>query len=62
MANAIIERKRQRLSKIRAFVEAVKEKGEEIVKSKVIAWLIVQEGISKKLATEEVEAIIEYNG
>ena len=60
--NQIILRKRERINKIRKFLEALKKEGAEIDKEKIISWLICEECISKAKAKEEVEAVLNYDG
>lgn len=43
-------------------IEAIKETGQEIDKEKVISMLIVEEGVSRRTAIEEVDAVINYYG
>ena len=59
--NRIVLKKQVRIKKIRAYLEVVKKAGEEIEKEKVISWLIIEECISRKLAKEEIEAVMSYD-
>ena len=60
MANIREIQKKDRLAKLGGIVAALKEKGEEIDKDYLISMMIVQHGISKKTAVEEIEAIMLY--
>lgn len=53
--------KRSRLSKIKAILESAKKQKLVIEKDRLIAMMIVEHGISRKTAIEEVEAVILYN-
>jgi len=55
-------RKKARITKLRMAIEAIKETGQEIDKEKVISMLIVEEGVSRRTAIEEVDAVINYYG
>ncbi len=60
--NQIIIRKRERILKIRNTIKALEQKGIELNKEKLINILIVEDGISKKTAKEEVDAVMDYDG
>ena len=60
MTNLREQTKRNRLQKLTLIMAQAKEEKKEINKKKLIAMMIVEEGISKKTATEEIEAIMEY--
>ena len=61
MANIREIVKKQRIEKIGGIFAEAKEKGVVIDKKKLVSTMIVQHGISKKTATEEIEAVMEYN-
>ena len=42
-------------------ITEAKKKGEEVNKKKLISMLIVEYGVSKKTALEEIDAVMDYN-
>lgn len=53
--------KRARLQKLADFKAKVKKAGKVIDKKKLINMMIVEHGVSKKTATEEIEAVMDYD-
>ena len=60
MTSKIIEQKRNRITKLRKVIASLKEDNQEIDKNRLTSILIVEHGISKKTAIEEIEAVINY--
>ena len=60
MTNTREATKRMRIQKIRQIFEKVKSEGLAIDKTKLINMMIVEHGISKKTATEEIDAVMSY--
>jgi hypothetical protein len=53
--------KRERLKKIGLIIEGIKNRGEIVDKRRLISMIIIEYGVSKKTATEELEAVMIYN-
>ena len=62
MANTREAAKRIRIQKLRQILEKAKSENVVIDKTKLIAMMIIEHGVSKKTATEEFEAVEIYNG
>ena len=60
MANIREIVKKERIRKIGFIIKKAKEENLEIDKIKLISMMIVEHGISKKTATEEIEAVMNY--
>ena len=60
MTNTREATKRMRIQKIRQIFEKVKSEGLAIDKTKLINMMIVEHGISKKTAAEEIDAVMSY--
>ena len=61
MANIRELKKQKRIQQIIAAFKEAKVKGKEIDKEKLISLLIVEYGISKKVAVEEINAVALYD-
>jgi len=60
MANIREKIKQGRMQKITAIVKVIKKSKKEINKEKLIAKIMVEHAITKRTATEEVEAVLNY--
>jgi hypothetical protein len=60
MANIREITKRDRITRLKAIFHKAKDEQKEIDKNKLIALLIVEYGISKKTAVEEIDAVMNY--
>ena len=61
MANVREKAKKERLTKLGSIVQKLREKNEEINTDQLVAKMIVEHGISKKTALEEIEAVMLYD-
>ncbi len=62
MTNIREQTKRARIKKIRSFIGAAKKDKLKINKEQIIAWLIVEDGVRRRTALEEIEAVLRYDG
>lgn len=61
MANIREKAKKDRLTKLGEIIHKLKEKNQEIDIKLLTAKMIVEHGISKKTALEEIEAVMLYD-
>ncbi len=61
MANTREATKRMRIQKLRMILDKVKKEEVVIDKTKLIAMMMIEYGVSKKTATEEFEAVMIYD-
>lgn len=52
--------KKNRITKLGKLIESIKSESREIDIKKLCSMMIVEHGISKKTAMEEIEAVIDY--
>lgn len=60
MPNIREQTKRNRIQKLTAIIEKIRQAGKEYDKQKLCSIMIVEHGISKKTAMEEIEAVLDY--
>ncbi len=61
MANTREIAKKKRIEKIKEIVRLAREGKGEIDKARLMAKIMVEDGVSKKTALEEIEAVLLYD-
>jgi len=60
MPNTREIQKKNRIAKLGKLIQSIKEGDRDLDKKKLCSMMIVEHGISKKTAMEEIEAVIDY--
>jgi len=53
--------KKERIKKINIILDSLRKEGKPVNFDRLVAMLIVENGISKKTAIEEIKAVMTYN-
>jgi len=60
MVNSIILKKETRMGALKKFVSSLQKNDKEIERKKLINWMIVTYNVSKRLAVDEIDAVLDW--